>query len=66
MRPVLREVARRGLVTVVEIDVDSREDLAEAHGVAAVPLLKYVTRRGVAWTHEGLMGRDELVRRVSP
>lgn len=67
MKPVLKELAREELVTVVEVDVDVHWGLADEHEVQGIPLLKYVMDGGtrVAWTSTGVVTRDEILRHVS-
>jgi len=67
LKPILRSLAEEESVTVVEIDVDVHGDLAETHKVQGIPLLKYVVDSGarVAWTSEGVVTREEILKHVS-
>ena len=64
-KPILNSIANE--LTVVEIDVDVREDLADAHNVQSIPLLKYVVDGGmrVAWESAGVVTREEILSHVS-
>jgi thioredoxin-like negative regulator of GroEL len=59
-------IAEEGLVTVVEIDVDTNGDLANTHNVKSIPLLKYVDGGArVAWESAGVVTRDEIVSHLA-
>lgn len=67
LKPILKSLAAEGSVTVVEIDVDVHEDLAEKNEVEGIPLLKYVVDGGarVVWTSVGVVTREEILSHVS-
>lgn len=67
LKPILKSIAEEGLVTVVEIDVDTNGDLADTHKVESIPLLKYVVDGGarVAWKSAGAVTRDEIVSHLA-
>lgn len=67
LKPTLKSLAAEGIVTVVEIDVDDNEYLAETNKVNEIPLLKYVVDGGarVAWTSVGFVTREEILSHVS-
>lgn len=63
LKPILTSIADE--LTVVEIDVDDHGDLADAHEVQDIPLLKYVVDSDVAWTSVGVVTREEILSHVS-
>lgn len=63
LKPILTSIAEE--LTVVEIDVDDHGDLADAHEVQGIPLLKYVVDSDVAWTSVGVVTREEILSHVS-
>jgi thioredoxin 1 len=63
LKPILKSIAEE--LTVVEIDVDDHGDLADAHEVQGIPLLKYVVDGDVAWKSVGVVTREEILSHVS-
>lgn len=67
LKPILQEIGRDDVATVVEIDMDDHGYLAEKYNVSSIPSLKFMTEGGtrVAWESIGVVPRDVIVRHVA-
>lgn len=60
MIPILDDLEKENLATVIRIDVDQAEDLAEYYDVQAVPTLILFYKKEQLWKNAGFIAKDDL------
>ncbi|MBZ4191142.1 thioredoxin domain-containing protein [Niabella beijingensis] len=63
MEPYLKEIARekQATVTVLRIDVDKNQELADALKIDALPVLHIYKKGALQWSHLGYITKDNVV-----
>ncbi len=64
MEPYLREMdsTMKSQVTVIRIDVDRNENLAEKLGIDALPVLHIYRNGQLSWSHLGYIKKDDVLK----
>lgn len=61
-KPTLQKLGKQG--TIVEVDVDVHETIANKYKVQSVPYLVHVKNSSVVWSHVGVLSSHDIVKHV--